>query len=167
MPTTSTKSVEKKWASEIRPIQVALVVPSMRMMVVKVYVMFDKDFGHVFCPVVAVESSIVRDYHKQYLSNQKPPFSGESEKELLASGWWLDAQKFQRTVLFLDDECGLTALEEEWRQDDEVMTKLVACPWPAEEDESRLSEVVERLAEMLARRHRLPPPAGPTPAANG
>jgi hypothetical protein len=104
------------------------------------------EYGSTVYPVVAVLARVVTTYSRQ-TSATYPDESG-TEQQLLQDGWRLERQECCTSALIVHEECGdLVRHDDRLFLADSAVNKLVCAPWPAEEDEARLADVVAELKE--------------------
>lgn len=148
-----------KFAHEVRPLSVALIVPSMRMVVVDVWVdeNLDEDGaraqGVQFYPVLGIDPRIERIFSKRISGDY--PNTGGTEKDLLERGWYLQDQELKRSVVYIDQEYGLINSDDPMLDSSNIARHVVCCPWPPEQDEERLKPTVNVLVNMVLDRFKM------------
>lgn len=105
--------------------QSSLATPAVRMVHIEAWSNGDGTASHRVYPIVAIESRVTPH-------NSQPDFQ----------------------PIILDDEFGLISVADDLIECENTVTKDVLAPWPAEEDEQRLSEQIEALEQGVLQRER-------------
>lgn len=106
-----------------------------------------KDFRAAVHPVVAIELRVVESFVTEVPID--PPCGGpllpRTADEALAEGWKFVGQDTNVGAVYIDDDGFLCSSNEsfEWNQ----RYRFVACNWPANEDEKRLSKIINKMSE--------------------
>jgi hypothetical protein len=153
------------YATEERYGSVSVCTPAGRMVVLTVMRDEEGDFEHWFSPVVAIRSRVVRKYSKSYLGDEAPPGYG-TERQLVSDGWVLMREEEKTEALFVDPSYGILGHQDSLARSSNTELSVHVCPWPPEEDESRLVGAIHDAAGRIARYARLRKPAADTPANN-
>lgn len=143
---------ERCRAMEIRDISVAMTTPAVRMLAIYAYAWKEDDWHTAveLHPVVAIQASVQREYGKDYRSDEERPCAVGTEEELLKRGWRLEGQYTTTSALLLHPDSGLVRHDDWLTRPNNCTVRLVGCPWPQEEDETRLAGIVaEMKAEIL------------------
>lgn len=140
---------KRRWANDNRSLAVALVQPGVRMVIVQVWIC-DEQPGHDFVPVLAIESHIKRCFSKGYVGNH--PRTCDTEKELIENGWDFQGQHVDRHAIYLCPEGFLMSTEEDDLVSSNGDGQLAVCPWPPEQDEEKLADVVAALTEKVRKK---------------
>jgi hypothetical protein len=137
----------------------ALCPPAVRMAVVTVYGEGPDPAAYeaYVQPVVALQSFTRKHYWYAARSTDEMPSTSGTERDLLRRGWVLSVVEAVTTALVCDEDFGLVSYDDDPGPNE--VFRLVACPWPADEDGERLAPVVARLRGDLE--GRLRGPAGP------
>jgi hypothetical protein len=139
--------VRAEYETELRPIAVSLVTPACRMVVIELWESCNvgEEPTPDFYPVVAVRASIERCYKKRYLPGEPEPSTLLTEKQLIEDRWCFFNQRIDQEVLYLSDDTGWLITPRHYAPEDEMIVRVVTCPWPQEEDEQRLAGIVRQM----------------------
>lgn len=127
---------------------ITTVQPAVRTVVVLAWYTSDESCGEHVCPVLAIETRVEGKYwwRGEYLKGQRPPPGppeGASHKECLEFGWNYSGELITRSPIItgIYGCSGLESYDLASIVGDEAF-HLVACPWPPDQDEERLKEVM-------------------------
>jgi hypothetical protein len=140
-----------KWAEEVRDVQVALCPPAVRMVFVSAW-SDGAESGHQLDQVVALQSVIRRCYARRYTGHR--PSSDGTERDLVRQGWQLCSQVAMDHALILDNGGALSTCEDSLVGFINTVGELACCPWPPEEDEDRLKDVIAGLKTKAGQKAR-------------
>lgn len=132
--------------THLYPHSTTLTTPAVRLVVVSVLRLDDGTLHQHFLPVVAVRSRVLTVLRRQYEGEQPPQPVGTVDY-LVACGWQPEPCEVLQDALIVDQDFGVVG-HDEWTASNERRA-LAACPWPAEEDETRLAWLVAELAALL------------------
>jgi hypothetical protein len=152
---------EGRWRHQSVAHVASLCQPAVRMVVVRVFA-FDDDAGNLttdvqFDPVLAVAAIQWRNFAKHDGPGSYSTLSSVSERTNRQEGWEPSDVNFTADVMFADPENGPSFYYHDhdgWGCSNE-RHKVVACPWPPEEDGERLRGVVEMLRKDVLENERL------------
>jgi hypothetical protein len=148
--------VERRFEHHALPVSVALAAPAVRLTVVEVYANPAPDGGwdapHEFHPALAILATAAHSFARRCDPSRSFRVAPTPEG-MEAHGWVFQshASSIAFDVVVCDPEFGLCEASSAFDAVN-VAFRVVACPWPAEEDAERLAPVVEELrAEAIAK----------------
>jgi hypothetical protein len=99
----------------------------------------DGEPDHQIMPVIAVQARVYDSFSRPHRPNDRG--KPHSAKEAEERGYWLDGHNTAYTVIVFDTDYGLCSLDD---LEDTINTVHVIrpVPWPADEDERRLVDVI-------------------------
>jgi hypothetical protein len=171
--TLTAKPLPKFFDAEV-PLAVSIAPPASRLVVVEAWAWRDAEVGgweagHEVHDVLAIQAELSARFSRPRVGKRPrcPPSVAAADRE----GWGFDISDTGYELLILHEEYGglcpasvLDGLNVVW--------KAVAAPWPAAEDETRLSAVVTELrskafakAVDAEKRYGVPAAPGPPPEA--
>lgn len=146
--------INKETVTHSLTTMLAMTTPAVRMVVISVW--HDDEAepqeGHTFDPVIAIVAKVNQVYYRDLEPNNPLQFKvAPTDQAMIEGGWkydWVDSGYVDYDVLIHTDEYGLieasSVFDGEWE-----CYETEVCPWPPEEDEERLSEVVASLKDRL------------------
>lgn len=122
---------------------VAVCAPAVRMVNVEVW-FYEGEHGVRFNPVIALRETSVRRFAK--ICYQKgQPAEYPTPEMMLDNGWSYIGMEARSEALVVDCD-GLINASDDVDNSSNTVSRLVVCPWPADEDHERLKQLVEELA---------------------
>lgn len=133
---------------------VALCAPAMRMVVVAVWATrfpdgtWESDDYEIF-PVLAIQAQHRHCYRRPYTGSLARNTAPEHEA-LVALGWTYDggSSGLEYDALIWTEDFGLSDASLVCNAEN-MYHNIVACPWPAEEDEEQLAPIIEGLRNAV------------------
>jgi hypothetical protein len=120
------------------PLSSTMCCPAIRLMYVQAAVDDDEVWVNIY-DVVALRNSIEADCHHSYRARAVPTIEGMAE-----AGWSVDVPFSYLEGVIVTDEGLVTTRDEELHASNAV-GEIVVCPWPREEDETRLRPIIDKL----------------------
>lgn len=111
-------------------------------------------------PVIAIETVRRHDFVRYHPKSEEWPSGTEPAmptcQSLLDAGWGFDGSRTRRFPVFVHPEDGDLVNTDEYEINLTIDAKeLVPCTWPAEEDESRLAPIIEKLRPKAQKARRI------------
>lgn len=137
---------------------VALMAPTVRLVVVNAWCFGRADgpneTGHELLPVLGLSARVAASFSRAHVPNdwRRPPTIDKAVRD----GWSHEDTGATFDAIVIDPESGRIGPADEMLCAENEAHAVAACPWPLEEDETRLAGVIERVkreaVEQVARR---------------
>lgn len=114
-------------------------------------------------PIVALATKNRVVYIKAAPRDKPPPFFNTHDA-LLSGGWRVQERGVCVQPIIIDPQTGTLEIVASLQQPG-LVRRIVACPWPPEQDNERLAPDLEILVEQVMREAAKLPPLPPTAAA--
>lgn len=101
-------------------------------------------------PVLAIEARVSETYRKTTYNSEEFTASDLPRKELLDRGYRISGRCVDHYAVYVDEYCLNTTQSNPHASNG--MSRLVCCPWPAEEDEKHFKPIFDEMEKELKER---------------